>query len=96
LTGSQKYPTRGEVTDISILGCYFSTPAPLPMGSDVSIKLSLSGEKWMAKATIRTCDPGVGNGIEFAQMDRASKEQLEKYLRDAPKDPSTPTSLFEP
>jgi PilZ domain len=85
LTGTQSFPTRGEVTDISMLGCYFATPAPLAMGSVVTIKLTILAQKWLAKGMIRTCDPGVGNGIEFTQMDRASKEQLETYLRTAPK-----------
>lgn len=88
LTGTQNYPVRGEITDISLSGFYFATPGALPMGSIVSIKLSLSGQKWLAKGMVRTCDPGLGNGIEFSQMDRTSKEQLEKFLKTVPKQPS--------
>lgn len=81
LTGTQSFPYRGETTDISMCGFYFTSVSALPPGSVVGIKLSLPNGKWMAKGIVRTCDPGVGNGIEFTQMDRSSKEQLQQFLK---------------
>jgi hypothetical protein len=81
LTGDQAFPIRGETTDVSLSGFYFSTIFALPVGTTLKIKLALAGVEWLAEGVVRTADPGVGNGIEFTSLDDMTKQRLQEYLR---------------
>jgi hypothetical protein len=40
----------------------------------------LDAEHVNITAVVRTCDPGVGNGIEFTGMPNDMKERMQAYL----------------
>lgn len=70
-------------TDISLNGCYVQTQLPLPIGTQLDVELWLDQERLSSTAMVRTCDPGVGMGIEFVGLSPAELVQLQQGLRRA-------------
>ncbi len=75
-----KAPIRICATDVSGSGCYIETMLPMPAGSVVRLVFYMQMEAVRISATVRTCDPGVGNGIEFTGLIPDRKERLQGYL----------------
>ena len=66
--------------DISGRGCYVETMLPLARGTELNISLWIESEKVDTTGVVRSCDGGVGMGIEFTGMDLANQERLQRYL----------------
>jgi len=75
-----KTPMRINATDISGNGCYVETILPLPIGTVLRVDFYLQSERVNISAIVRTCDPGVGNGIEFTGLPPEGKAHLQQYL----------------
>lgn len=75
-----KTPMRINATDVSGNGCYVETILPLPVGTTLRVDFYLQNEHVNITAVVRTCDPGVGNGIEFTGLPAEGKEHLQAYL----------------
>ncbi len=73
-------PLRINATDVSGNGCYVETMQPLPLGTVLRLDFWLDSEHIKITAVVRTCDPGVGNGIEFTGMPPDTKERMQTYL----------------
>jgi hypothetical protein len=73
-------PMRISATDVSGNGCYVETIMPLPVGTVLRVEFYLENQRMTITAVVRTCDPGVGNGIEFTGMPLDSKNHLQAYL----------------
>jgi hypothetical protein len=73
-------PIRINATDVSGNGCYVETMLPLPLGTVLRVDFWLDSEHVNITAVVRTCDPGVGNGIEFTGMSPESKARMQAYL----------------
>jgi hypothetical protein len=73
-------PMRITATDVSGNGCYVESILPLPVGSMLRADFWLDSEHVNATAVVRTCDPGVGNGIEFIGLPPDGKERMQAYL----------------
>ncbi len=73
-------PTRINATDVSGNGCYVESMLPLPLGTVLRIDFWLDSEHINITAVVRTCDPGVGNGIEFTGMPPDGKARMQAYL----------------
>jgi hypothetical protein len=73
-------PLRINATDVSGNGCYVETMQPLPLGTVLRVEFWLDSEHIKITAVVRTCDPGVGNGIEFTGMPADTKERMQAYL----------------
>jgi hypothetical protein len=73
-------PMRISATDVSGNGCYVETILPLPVGTTLRVDFYLENQHIKISAVIRTCDPGVGNGIEFTGMPLEEKQQFQAYL----------------
>lgn len=73
-------PTRISATDVSGNGCYIETMLPLPLGTVLRLDFWLDSEHINISAVVRTCDPGVGNGIEFTGMPAETKSRMQGYL----------------
>ena len=73
-------PMRISATDVSGNGCYVETIMPLPVGTVLRVEFYLQNERITITAVVRTCDPGVGNGIEFTGMPLDAKQHLQAYL----------------
>ncbi len=83
LEGSDS-PLRSATSDLSLGGCYLETIFPLPIGTNVELKLQLE-DTLLVLATVVTCDPQVGNGIRFSRMLPEDLEQLRVFLEAAEK-----------
>jgi hypothetical protein len=73
-------PLRINATDVSGNGCYVETMLPLPLGTVLRVDFWLDSEHINITALVRTCDPGVGNGIEFTGMPADTKKRMQDYL----------------
>lgn len=77
-------PQRGATSDLSEIGCYIETMFPFPIGTSLEMSLQLDGTL-LAVGKVVTCDPQVGNGIEFTKMLPEDQEELRAYVRAAQK-----------
>ncbi len=75
-----KTPMRINATDVSGNGCYVESILPLPVGTVLRVDFWLDSEHINISAVIRTCDPGVGNGIEFIGLPVDGKQRMQAYL----------------
>jgi hypothetical protein len=73
-------PMRVNATDISGNGCYVETVMPLPISTVLRVDFWVDQERVSASATVRTRDPGVGMGIEFAGLPQDSKRRFQAHL----------------
>ena len=73
-------PTRINATDVSGNGCYVESMMPLPLGTVLRVDFWLDAEHLNITAVVRTCDPGVGNGIEFTGMPADTKARMQADL----------------
>src|SRR6266699_3608895 len=90
-----KAPTRISATDVSGNGCYIETMLPLPLGAVLRVDFWLESEHVNITAIVRTCDPGVGNGIEFTGMPVDGKARMQAYLDTIDPQPGISTSTSE-
>jgi hypothetical protein len=73
-------PMKTRAADVNGRGCYVETMLPLPAGKILTITLWLGSEKVTTPAVVRTCDGGVGMGIEFTGLDPATQERLQQQV----------------
>src|SRR6266852_4167763 len=73
-------PMRVNATDVSGNGCYVETILPIPIGPALKIEFWMDSEKISTGAIVRTCDPGVGMGIEFTGLTEESKNRFQDHL----------------
>ena len=73
-------PLRLHATDISGSGCYIETLMPLPVEAALRLDFYMQSEHVTTTAVVRTCDPGVGNGIEFTGLPTHRKQRVQQYL----------------
>ena len=73
-------PMRTRTADISGNGCYIETMLPLPVGRILTITFWLNSESVRTAAIVRTCDLGVGMGIEFTGLDQAIQKRLQQQV----------------
>jgi hypothetical protein len=66
--------------DIAGRGCYVETLQPLPVRKLVDITFWLNSLRIQTHAIVRTCDGGVGMGIEFIGLDEATQNRLQEQL----------------
>jgi len=74
------FPIQGETTDVSMGGCYVATMFPLASGTTIEFRAWVDGACIRCKGVIRTSDPGVGNGVQFLDLDAAAVAVLDAHL----------------
>ena len=77
---SQSYPMECETTDISLCGCYVKNMFTLPIGTAVHLRIRLNDVEFQVDGHVKTADPGLGNGIDFAEMSSRQREELAHHL----------------
>jgi hypothetical protein len=73
-------PIRINATDVSGNGCYIESMMPMPAGTVLRLDFWLDAERVNITGVVRTCDPGVGNGIEFTGLPPDGKIRMQSYL----------------
>ena len=85
------FPSQGQTTDVSLGGCYISTRFNLSVGSEVDLKLWVGDVGVKTKAIVKTSDPGVGNGMEFVQLEENGEQILSAYFSRLDASPASTT-----
>jgi len=76
-------PLHARASDISTGGCYVETLLPLAVGTKLTIGIWLGSDKLLAEGLVRTCDPAVGMGIEFAGLTPEGAQRLGEFLQSS-------------
>jgi hypothetical protein len=81
---------KTRAADINGRGCYVETMMPLPVGKILTITFWLSSEQIFTPGVVRTCDGGVGMGIEFTGLTPETQQRLQQQV-DAMADDAAPS-----
>jgi len=73
-------PMKTKTADINGSGCYVETMLPLPIGRQLIVTFWLESQQVSTPAVVRTCDGGVGMGIEFISLDPATQDRLQQQV----------------
>jgi len=73
-------PLRCATSDICLGGCYIESMYPFPVGAELELKLDLASDTLLIFARVVTCDPQVGNGMQFTRILPEDQEELSRYL----------------
>jgi diguanylate cyclase (GGDEF)-like protein len=73
-------PVLGNLTNISLGGCYIETGVVLAADSRLNINFSIDGEALLAEGSIVRCDPGMGLAIKFKEGNRDDRAYLQKIV----------------
>jgi diguanylate cyclase (GGDEF)-like protein/putative nucleotidyltransferase with HDIG domain len=82
-------PVLGNLTDISLGGCFVETSVILPAGTKLKLVFSIDDGKLQAEGTVLRMDPGSGLALQFSDMnreDRAKIQRVMEYVQNATAD----------
>jgi hypothetical protein len=69
-----------KLGDLSLGGCYVSTPVPEAVGTKLHLVLQIDNNKIAAFAEVRTCVPALGMGVQFTEFESGSRELLKQVI----------------
>lgn len=81
-----------NTADVCGNGCYVETRLPLPINRNLIVAFWLNSKRVHTPAIVRTCDGGVGMGIEFTGLDEAAQIQLQEHIETMATDSSPLTN----
>ncbi|HSK43861.1 MAG TPA: PilZ domain-containing protein [Candidatus Binatia bacterium] len=73
-------PVFGNLSDLSLTGCYVETVSTLPVGSEILFMLRVRDNVVRGRAQVKTSHHAVGLGLVFAQLSREDQAKLEYVL----------------
>jgi c-di-GMP-binding flagellar brake protein YcgR len=73
-------PIRGQLTDLSLGGCYLEISSPFPVSSSVTLAMRAAGVEVRAQGVVRVMHPDKGMGVEFTQATPEHRAAVEKFL----------------
>jgi diguanylate cyclase (GGDEF)-like protein/putative nucleotidyltransferase with HDIG domain len=73
-------PVLGNLTNISLGGCYIETVVMLPPDGKLTINFSIDGEAMIFEGNVVRSDPGMGLAIKFKEGNRDDRAYLQKIL----------------
>jgi PilZ domain-containing protein len=71
---------QGQLSDISLGGCYLDMMNPLPSETVVELTLSLLDRRVRARGTVRASRQGFGMGIAFTEGVGADRAKLQELI----------------
>ena len=80
-TADNRVRVQGRTSSISENGVFVETPAALPVGAEVMLKIPPKSPALRARAVVRNVVAGVGLGLEFSNVAPASRPKLAKLLQ---------------
>jgi hypothetical protein len=69
-----------KLGDLSLGGCYVSTPVPEVVGTKLRLVLQIDNNKIAALGEVRTCVPALGMGVQFTEFESGSRELLKQVI----------------
>jgi hypothetical protein len=85
-------PMRTQTADISARGCYIETMLPFSLGRLLLATFWLNSERIHTSAIVRTCDRGLGMGIEFTGLDEQTQRRLQEQIESMSEESTEITS----
>lgn len=82
LRSSEGVPVRVTATDAGGNGCYLQTMATVCVGTRFTASFSIGDRRVVCECTVRTCDPGLGMGVEFTGLDPNTRRELQTWLEE--------------
>ena len=73
-------PVLGNLTNISLGGCYIETSVILAPESRLQLNFSIDGGPLQAEGSVVRADPGMGLAIKFKEGNRDTRAHLQKIL----------------
>ena len=73
-------PVFGNLSDLSLTGCYVETVSTLPVGSEILFMLRVRDSIVRGRAQVKTSNHAVGLGLVFTQLGREDQSKLEYIL----------------
>jgi len=73
-------PMRLSASDVSGNGFYVETGTPLPVSTELRVDFFIDQEHVSVSATVRTCDPALGMGIELTGLPEEKKQRFQAHL----------------
>jgi hypothetical protein len=73
-------PVFGNLSDLSLTGCYVETVSTLPVGSEILFMLRVRDNVVRGRAQVKTSHHAVGLGLVFTQLSREDQHKLEYIL----------------
>jgi diguanylate cyclase (GGDEF)-like protein/putative nucleotidyltransferase with HDIG domain len=73
-------PVFGNLTDLSIGGCYVETSAILTPGTIVKLGFSTEDGSMTAEGVVARIEPGCGMGVQFKELNREGRARMLKIL----------------
>jgi hypothetical protein len=73
-------PVFGNLSDLSLTGCYVETVSTLPVGSEILFMLRIRESVVRGRAQVKTSHHAVGLGLVFTQLSRDDQSKLEYIL----------------
>ncbi len=70
-------PVFGNLTDISLTGCYVETVSSLPVGTELLFMIRARDIVLRGRAQVKTSHHAVGAGLIFLEINKADQEKLE-------------------
>jgi len=80
-TATNTAPVIGEITNISLHGCYVKTTTVLALDTDVSLAVESLGISIRTQAKVRATYPSTGMGLCFGEMDAEQQAQVGLMLK---------------
>jgi len=70
-----------RISDVSLTGCFVnSLVAPL-QGEETSIAVAIGDHRFTMKGRVVYVDPGMGFALQFSDVPRRERDDLERLLR---------------
>ena len=73
-------PVFGNLSDLSLTGCYVETVSTLPVGSEILFMLRVREKVVRGRAQVKTSHHAVGLGLVFTQIGKEDQGKLEYIL----------------
>jgi hypothetical protein len=95
-TAADGVPTFFSTTDVGAGGCYVQTMLPLQKGTELGVIIWVGSDRLASSAVVRTCDAGLGMGIEFTGLTEACQEVLATYLKSQSQECAKDSAVEDP
>lgn len=71
-----------RTSDISLSGCYIDTLNPIPVGSEIRLRLVHHDELFEAVGRVVYVSYGLRMGVSFTRMDEQQKARLQRWMEN--------------
>ena len=76
----RRSPVLGNLTDISLGGCYVETSVILAPGTKLKLIFSIDDGKLQAEGSVLRIDPGTGVAVQFSDLNRGDRTVIQRVM----------------